>query len=387
MNYISFPKVVVSFILISFLFQVACDEQTFNTIPNEKCFEANSVKDLSGEFTEEGTCIYKHNLRVGKIDILFVIDNSKSMYKEQQKIADRFPTFINTIWPMDFQIGIMTTDITKDPVRSGQFLTLSNGKKILSNNEGLSINEVNQIFSSSVTRDETLSCDNFRDACPSGDVRGIYAANLAITKNPSFFRPDAHTAIVVLSDADERVFGGFRTGFELDPNWDTPESLVNKIINLDRSKTVSVHSIIINPGHPTLPDHLKTTFELSKDIECLNQQDNEGDGVRGFYGTQYYALSNPSEELKSSGNLLKGTVGSICASDYGRELSNISSNVKNNVKTIGLRCNPIRLDVYETGNPDNKIPYTLEKANQVKLDGFVPVGLKVTVEAECENRH
>ena len=190
-----------------------------------------------------------------------------------------------------------------------------------------------------------------------------------------------------MSDADERVFGGTRVGFELDPNWDTPQSLVNKLATLDPSKTMSVHSIIINPGHPTLPDYLKTTFELSRDIECDNQQDNEGGGVLGFYGTQYYALSNPSEELKSRGNLLKGTVGSICASDYGRELTNISSNVKSNIKTVGLRCNPIRLDVYETSNPSNKIPYTLVKSNQIELDGIVPVGLKITVEAECENRH
>lgn len=387
MNYISFPKIVVSFIIISFLFQVGCDENNFQSIPNEKCFEANDVKNLSGEFTEDGTCIYKHSLTVGKIDILFIIDNSKSMYKEQQKIADRFPTFISTVWPMDFQIAIMTTDITKDPVKSGQFVTLSNGKKILSNSDGSTINEVNQVFSSSVTRQETLDCDNFNGNCPSGDVRGIYAANLAITNNKSFFRPDAHTAIIILSDADERVFGGFREGFRLDPNWDTPASLVNKLANLDSSKTTSVHSIIVNPGHPSLADHLKTTYELQKDVSCYNEQNNEGGGVLGFYGTQYYALSNPSEELKSSGNLVKGTIGSICASDYGLELTNISSNVKNNIKTIGLRCNPFRLDVYETGNPNNKIPHTVIKSNQVKLEGFIPIGLRITVEAECENIH
>jgi len=79
---------------------------------------------LSGEFTEDGTCIYKHNLKVGKIDILFVVDNSKSMYKEQLKMADRFPTFIESIAHMDYQIAIMTTDITKDPVRSGQFVIM-----------------------------------------------------------------------------------------------------------------------------------------------------------------------------------------------------------------------------------------------------------------------
>ncbi len=377
-------KYVLPLLSAFILFIVACDGNKFETIPNEKCFAANNSPNTSGEFTEDGTCIYKHFYKTGKIDVVFVIDNSKSMYVDQQKLAQKFPKLVSSIWDLDFKLGILTTDIYASP---GQFMKLSNGQYSITNTKGYSQSEVNSIFTNSITRPETLSCELSANNCPSGDVRGIYAVNLAITKSKSFFRPDAHLAVITITDADVRVFGGSYRNYELDNNWDTAESLVKKVGALNAAKTMSFHSIIINPGDESLEPYQQATYEQKKDVACFEEQKNQGDRVRGYYGREYYKASVPSQDLLASGNILKGTVGSICDTDYSNILYGISNNVKSSLKTVGLRCkNPINVDVYYTSNIENKIPFHIS-SNTIVLDANISPGSDVTIEMECPNLH
>ena len=122
-------------------------------------------------------------------------------------------------------------------------------------------------------------------------------------------------------------------------------------------------------------------------MACFNEQNNQGPKVQGIYGREYFKLSYPSSELKSSGQLLTGSVGSICDSDYSNVLGNISGKVKNNLKTIGLRCkDPLHLDIFHTNSPSRKIPFTIVGGNMV-LDNELDPGVAVTVEMECPNIH
>lgn len=57
----------------------------------------------------------------GKIDLLWVIDNSGSMCEEQQSLRDNFEAFMETLdkTPVDFNMGVTTTHF-KPPNQSGQ---------------------------------------------------------------------------------------------------------------------------------------------------------------------------------------------------------------------------------------------------------------------------
>ena len=66
--------------------------------------------------------IYSYSQKVaeqGKVDILFVIDNSKSMEMEQRVLARQFDSFLARFQKLDYHIAIITTDAHKD---QGRFL-------------------------------------------------------------------------------------------------------------------------------------------------------------------------------------------------------------------------------------------------------------------------
>jgi len=59
-----------------------------------------------------------------EVDILWVIDNSNSMAEEQARVADGFESFITNIEEtnIDFQLGVITTDMDLDNPQRGQLL-------------------------------------------------------------------------------------------------------------------------------------------------------------------------------------------------------------------------------------------------------------------------
>src|SRR5690606_3464453 len=102
-----------------------------------------------------------------------------------------------------------------------------------------------------IKRPESKLCDDsgfLEQACPSPDERGIYALNLAVERNEKdFFRSGAHLAVIILSDEDERSFGGHGTqgqGWPLEAK-DLPETFVLGMQNNFPTKSVSVHSVIV----------------------------------------------------------------------------------------------------------------------------------------------
>lgn len=67
-----------------------------------------------------------------KVDILFVVDNSKSMKEEQKNMKDRIDGFINKITHLDWQIAVTSTDPrNSEKWGDGKFRTFGNGNSIL----------------------------------------------------------------------------------------------------------------------------------------------------------------------------------------------------------------------------------------------------------------
>lgn len=375
-------KIRMAALAIGVVTYIGCSDVAFKAAPSATCSELRGAYGADACVqTEDGYNTYKYTARVGDVDILFVDDNSHSMYEDQTEMANRFPGFLDSIKSLNYQIAITTTDVSASPnnppdayngngaYQDGKLLVFPNGKKILSNpNVDEAIHQQNiSHFQNTIKRPESYNCDP-RTTCPSGDERGIYALNLALDRsdNSALFRAGGHLAVVILSDEDERTNGGSIPGYSLE-NYDLPETFVGKAKNqLDPTKMVSVHSIIIRPGDST----------------CYNQQ-YISSTLHGSYGTYYAQLSNPSSTLQQMGNLIPGVTGSICSSNYTTEMGSIASKIKQTLGTIQLLCNPVAGSLSVSFTPAQSISYSVDSNNRLNLSPAAPAGTKVNLEYKC----
>ena len=387
-------KIWSLFIVVAlFGISVGCSDVGFDSVPTRTC-ENNVDRDTqckAGSYTNT----YTFSFRVGEVDILFVNDNSGSMFAEQQKMANAFPNFLNRMSNLFYQIAIITTDVSASPKNSakreangfgdfqdGKFLTFTD---LQNNSSGLKIisqdtQNADELFRGTIERRETLKCDQNKFAaehCPSSDERGIYAANLAIERgSKQFFRSGAHLAIVILTDEDERGTGGNTLGYPLEAK-DLPETLVLNMTQRYSTKSLSVHGIMVRPG----------------DSACLREQTqisvNGGWPTYGAYGNTYAQLTNPSVELAALGNIMPGSQGSICTNDndYGSLLSGIGQNIRNHTldSPKKLNCYPEADTLQIATSPagfESQIEYAIDDKNKIYFEN-VPLGVEVQFVYRC----
>lgn len=118
-------------------------------------------------------------------DVLFVIDDSRSMVEEQERLHDNFDAFLSTIASSkaDFQVGLVTTDVVSPGagmLRGGIFAPDSP--------------EIERALAEAVE----VGTDGDREE------QGLLAAKLAIDgRNDGFPRPGAMLSVVVISDEDD----------------------------------------------------------------------------------------------------------------------------------------------------------------------------------------
>jgi len=351
----------------------ACTDVSFEALPNPTCVQyAREFGPEGGILNPNGYYEFKYSVTTGEVDILLVNDNSGSMYPEQVEMAQRFPGFLDSIYRLDYHLAMVTTDTASN---GGVFLKFPNGASFLANSSRTmdAVHATNiSFFQQTVKRPETLTCDSSGyTSCPSGDERGIYALNLAMDRadQKSFFRPGGHLAVIILSDEDERSNGGLIPGYPLE-NYDLPQSFVSRAGQaLGASKSVSVHSIIIRPG----------------DASCFSAQNSQS-GVKGYYGTQYAALSSPGADLLAAGPIKQGTLGSICSSNYTAELGQISNYVNQATNHIQLPCKPMDgvVQVAFDPAPSGGVSYSVDQSNLLTLSPSAPAGTKVSLEYRCQ---
>jgi hypothetical protein len=363
-----------------------------------------------------GSCTYVNgmldydvqvNVSGGKVDVLFVDDNSASMSTEQHAVATRFSSFINTLdaQSIDYRIGIITTSLSSpannSPYKDGNLVSFSDGSKFI---VPTSTNKIT-MFASAIERQETINCESFLAAnpnlttaqyqanCPSPDERGIYAANLTIQNNPSgFIRGDAALAVIFLSDEDERS--------SLYPTYaqysveelDMPQTLISKVQSYYPGKSFTAHSIIAKPGPlngvsaQVAADRIWTAWNINGDeasnalptnlfsggdSTCLNTQGTQINNVSGSYG-YLYALAT---------RLTSGVEGDVCASDYASQLSSIGNQLTLPVNSISLACaSPTDLTV--TFLIGSTVSHSVS-GSQIQFVSNLAPGTQVRVQYKC----
>lgn len=381
-------RALIQFGVMGFLF-LGCSKVDFSALPPASCVAMNTAHGANSCISgPSGTENYDYTVATGDVDILFIDDNSGSMYVEQQKMANQFPGFLDSIHRLSYQIAITSTDVAGGGEgQDGRFFSFGNGSNVLKNSSRIKDSTHYQnipLFQETIKREETLNCPD-GPGCPSGDERGIYAAirSLERVENRDFFRPGGHLAIVILSDEDERSSGGGAPGSEVNggpisPNYmatekDLPETLVAKAKEiLPPTKSLSVHSIIIVPEN-----------YAEADPTCHGAQNSQGGGVKGFYGTQYARLSKPSSALMAMGPIKPGTLGNICSPNYTAEMGQIAQYLRTSV--LQLPCEPVpgTLRVtYLDAVPSNQNEF-LNDLNQIQFSPPLEAGRRVRLQFTC----
>jgi hypothetical protein len=155
-------------------------------------------------------------------DILFVIDNSGSMFEEQEKVVSQLHTFITNLAKSpiknDFQIGVVTTSISQSVTDCSQWSGRSctsyakeNGfLQIAKDSQG---NSIGPILSSENM--DSAFLDNVRKlirqgTLGSGQEMGLEVMRRAIENsvnqvgpNAGFLRPGSRLLVVIVSDEDD----------------------------------------------------------------------------------------------------------------------------------------------------------------------------------------
>ena len=334
---------------------------------------------------------------MGRVDILFVVDNSRSMHVEHTKIASQFDQFLDDIRDLDYHIAIMTADMSDSPdnrrrdYQDGRFIEFDNGDLVLFNyEEGRDDerskvsrshhNENINLFKQAIQRPESIECVNNEDEC-TDDEQAICALNtsLDISSQNYFHRKGSHLMVIVVSDEDERSseedmeFKNKRLGIG-DYSYTScndPYELYRNILNkISPYKSMSFHAIIVKPG----------------DKNCLNSQ-RRNNNV-SHYGELYAELAKPLNRTvrERYPSLRMGSLISICEDSYSSQLEKLSKYLVSPIPPIHLTCIPASLRLRIKGGNRDGDPvedFRVEGQTLIVEDDRVPLTSMLSINIVC----
>ena len=215
---------------------------------------------------------------VSRLDILWVVDNSRSMIEEQQNLSDNLLSFFRYLddGDVDYQIAVTTTDAVND---AGRFV---GSPPVLT----------------PLTQDVLAA---FRGNIQVGiegraQEQGLEAALLALKEqNPDFLRDEAFLFVIFVSDEDDSSFG------ELRYYWRVFEQLKG----IGNEEKVALSAIVGPPSDP----------ETGAEGGCTSENGDAAPGDR------YVALAEETG----------GLWGSICDASFAETLEALGA------KAVGLK--------------------------------------------------
>ncbi|MBC7458149.1 MAG: VWA domain-containing protein [Bdellovibrionaceae bacterium] len=372
---------------------IACSPTKFSNSPSNICIDVPGTCVVGPTSTR---VVQDFKVGAGKVDILFVDDNSASMSEIQKKLAAKFAGFIEALdkKDIDYQIGITTTDITK----SASLLSFGNGQKVLKRSDS---NRVS-LFNGAIVRTETADCEifiksayesnpsnfdatdyyynNYSKYCPSGDERGIYAAHEVLSKNEaSLVRANANLNVIVISNED------VRSGSYLN---DSAYALEEK----DKASTLIQ---MINRTYPL--KYWEFNSIITKDATCAAQQQQSFTGSNGLpirssdgnyvigssIGLEYAAVSSSASHDVDGNVAPRGQNLSICSNDYTAYFSNIAAKIADSARLLSLKCKPMEAPVVTDANGvQSSIPYSWNGDSQIIFQ-HGSEGIQIKIAYKC----
>lgn len=281
-----------------------------------------------------------------KVDVLVVIDNSGSMSFEQSSMANRFSSFIEKLRDLDWQLGIVTTDMRIDPVNPN----LKDGRLIYFERlNSYLIKSTDHIGTAQLAFAETIQ----RPAGEgSGNEQGIAATYRALERtlaldatNLGLIRQGAALTVILVSDSDETVVSNKPGDVSTFGRKNIPENLLEFVKTTFPEKSFKFNSIVVRDG----------------DQACLNLSGSSNEA----YGRNYQKLTH----------LSSGILGSVCDSDYGSQLSIIGESTTEQVRVVTLDCTPADF------NSDGAVDLTMRNSTGNIITSYLLNGRLITFDA------
>ena len=257
----------------------------------------------ANQFKQNGAVIH------GKIDVLWVIDNSGSMKASQQALADNFSRFIEKFnaKKYDYRLAVTTTDAyrvlfkgapTFAQFRDGTDLTSHTGVRIVTpDTANLVPTFMTNVLQGTNGVGDERAFQSFREALKS-----------PLNAEHGFPRPDAFLAVIIVSDEDDfsHDTSQFRDGQYDYAGLHTVQSYVDYLDGVMGA----------NDGNRSTKYNVNTIGVLDADCKAiLESGENAKTGLKKI-GKRYIELSEKTN----------GVVGDICG-DFGSTLSNISNTI------------------------------------------------------------
>lgn len=286
------------FVYILSIFLVSCEK------PADYVYHYDPEPSRDNSESGDGN-IYrlKHLGLDAKVDVLFVVDNSGSMYTIQNNIVKNADLFMNEFIMqrhINWKLGVVSTDSDEPPYLGFDSLY---GSDIFDYNDPTSIRDGVQIFADAIyslgtsgSASEYIFYNTLRHF---KDYVGQTATK------PAFIRDTSHLAVIMVTDEKEQSQSRYGSAYEPNTFLNTIGGFVNKYRNV-------------------------------RFYGALNRKDLEGCDNPGDYST--YAGSAYETIIDNSG----GFNISACLDDFGTRLADIGKDIASMVKSPGipLRGNP-----------------------------------------------
>jgi len=261
----------------------------------------------------------------GKVDILWVIDNSSSMRPFQTSLRANIEAFVESLAAskLDFQMGVTSTDIcgSKQPLELAERacpeqttgaglqgkLVGAKGRKVLKNHDTDLIQRFKQYANLGTTG------SSFEHGLSAARL----AADLALAgENEGLLRADAFLSIVVVSDEEDDGVGLARTNEDGVNYWErgvtryrfTAEDLVTHLTQLKGRNRFSLSTIV-----------------------------GTRDGAGALCGDAY---EEGLEYLKAA-TQTAGLSASICSANWSHTLRQIGEGLQTQIESISLENRPL----------------------------------------------
>lgn len=264
-----------------------------------------------------------------KLDIVLVIDDSNSMLPDNRKLAARLSSFVSKLQASSIDWQMCATVTRALPVSSTK---IAWGASIYWQQSSTPSTSLGMVLKKSQNVDLNSVFSHTIEYIGAGwagsdDERGIKAAyhhvyngDYRYNPNNGCYRADSGIAFIIISDEDERSIAGDSSQQvyqgELKPleDEDKPQVFIDYVRStFGNDRRFTVNSIIVKPGDST----------------CKNTQDTGS--AKSHYGFKYAELSQ----------LTGGGIGSICDSDYSKNLNLFIDKIKNSLSSVPLECTPV----------------------------------------------
>ncbi len=309
------------------------------------------------------------------VDILWVIDNSRSMKDNQKQLKDNFYIFLESFLDkdIDFQMGVITTDITRNAgeilhdvnlISKTQLEADETLFKIYLNGDELALEEYNQRSNKDIDF-STLEKNKDYSFLTKGTTGSPYEGGLTTSKmaiennvgnNSDLFICDENrwTIIIVLSDEDEFFVAG-----------DLPTTRIGAGVDKTYSESVSDEDLInINTRVKNHVDSMK------EELKKIGRDENK----LKIYSIVNSSIGDLEKYPESIGHRYMfaseetgGEVYSI-KSSYGETLANLSEDLNTSITksiTLSYEARPETIEVFYNGFKVNNNNFTYDGSSKV----------------------